>query len=91
MTSIEKLPFGNTGHSSSRAIFGSFCVGRCDQETADGVLDKLLEYGVNHIDTAPAYGDAELRVGGWMPQYRDQFFLATKTDQLSPHFFVQRP
>ena len=81
MTTIEKLPFGNTGHSSSRAIFGSFCVGRCDQETADGVLDKLLEYGINHIDTAPAYGDAELRVGSWMPQYRDQFFLATKTDK----------
>lgn len=81
MTAIERQPFGNTGHSSSRAIFGSFSVGRASQETADKVLDSLLKYGINHIDTAPAYADAELRVGGWMSQHRDQFFLATKTDK----------
>jgi aryl-alcohol dehydrogenase-like predicted oxidoreductase len=36
---------------------------------------------VNHIDTAPRYGDAELRVGSWMREHRKRFFLATKTDQ----------
>ncbi len=83
MTTIEKQPFGNTGHSSSRAIFGSFCVGRVNQKAADGVLDKLLEYDINHIDTAPAYDDAELRVGNWMQRHRDHFFLATKTNERS--------
>ena len=83
MTSIEKQPFGNTGHLSTRAIFGSFCLSRADQDTADGLLDMLLEYGINHIDTAPSYGDAELRVGPWMNKHREQFFLATKTDQLT--------
>ena len=39
----------------------------------------LLEKGINHIDTAPMYGNAEERIGPWMEQYRDQFFLATKT------------
>ena len=38
---------------------------------------------MNHIDTAPSYGDAELRIGPWMDRHRDAFFLATKTDQWS--------
>ena len=49
------------------------------QEKADQILDVLLEYGINHIDTAASYGDSELRVGPWMQRYRDRFFLATKT------------
>jgi aryl-alcohol dehydrogenase-like predicted oxidoreductase len=81
MALIEKFPFGNTGHMSTRAIFGSVCLRGIDQKAADEVLDLLLEFGINHIDTAPAYGDAELRVGPWMKQHRDRFFLATKTDQ----------
>jgi predicted aldo/keto reductase-like oxidoreductase len=40
-----------------------------------------LEYGVNHIDTAASYGDAELRIGPWMKQHRSDFFLATKTEK----------
>ena len=81
MAVIEKQPFGDTGHMSTRAIFGSFCLSQTGQDTADKALEILLEYGINHIDTAPAYGDAELRVGPWMKQYRAQFFLATKTDK----------
>jgi aryl-alcohol dehydrogenase-like predicted oxidoreductase len=81
MALIEKNPFGNTGHMSTRAIFGSVCLSQATQDAADEVLETLLEYGINHIDTAPSYGDAELRVGPWMKHYREQFFLATKTDQ----------
>ena len=36
---------------------------------------------MNHIDTAPRYGDAELRIGPWMHAHRGDFFLATKTGQ----------
>ena len=78
---IEKMLFGKTGHQSSRTIFGSVSLGRISQSEADPVLDLLWEFGVNHIDTAPKYGDAELRVGHWMKKYRDQFFLATKTNE----------
>jgi aryl-alcohol dehydrogenase-like predicted oxidoreductase len=45
------------------------------------VLASLLEHGVNHIDTAASYGDSELRVGEWMPEHRNRFFLATKTGE----------
>ena len=76
---IEKRAFGRTGHMSSAVIFGAAALGRVDQYTADKTLDLLLEYDVNHLDTAPAYGDAEIRMGPWMDKYRDNFFLATKT------------
>jgi aryl-alcohol dehydrogenase-like predicted oxidoreductase len=64
---------------SSAVLFGAAALGSVDQGTADRVLDLLFEYGVNHIDTAPGYGDAELRIGPWMDRHRDDFFLATKT------------
>jgi len=83
MTLIEKQPFGSTGHLSTRAIFGAVCLSQATQDAADEVLEALFEYGINHIDVAPSYGDAELRVGPWMKQYREQFFLATKTDKLT--------
>jgi aryl-alcohol dehydrogenase-like predicted oxidoreductase len=76
---IEKRPFGRTGHLSSAIIFGAAALGKVDQATADRTLDLLLEHGVNHIDTAPGYGDSELRIGPWMDRHRDDFFLATKT------------
>jgi aryl-alcohol dehydrogenase-like predicted oxidoreductase len=78
---IEKRAFGRTGHMSSAVIFGAAALKNVDQATADSTLDVLYRYGVNHIDTAPRYGDAELRIGPWMERARDDFFLATKTDQ----------
>lgn len=78
---IAKIPFGKTGHESTRTIFGAAALGAMRQERADQVLEALLEYGVNHIDVAASYGDAELRVGAWMKEHRDSFFLATKTGE----------
>ncbi len=78
---IQKRPFGRTGHMSSAVVFGAAALSRVDQATADRVLDLLFAHGVNHIDTAASYGDAELRVGPWMDRHRDAFFLATKTGQ----------
>ena len=76
---IERIPFGATGHLSSRALFGAAALGRIRQERADAVLETLLEFGVNHIDTAARYGDSELRIAPWMKTHREDFFLATKT------------
>ncbi len=78
---IEMQPFGRTGHTSTRAIFGSAALWSVSQREADAMLGVLMDYGVNHIDTAPSYGDAELRIGPWMERQRDQFFLATKTEK----------
>jgi aryl-alcohol dehydrogenase-like predicted oxidoreductase len=76
---IERAPFGRTGHHSSRVIFGSAGVARATREQTDQLLPLLLDHGVNHIDTAAMYGDAELRLAPWLKAHPDQFFLATKT------------
>jgi len=76
---IPKIPFGRTGHLSSRIVFGAAALGRVTQDEANRALDLCLEYGINHIDTAANYGESELRIGAWLPTYRKQFFLATKT------------
>ena len=78
---IEKLAFGRTGHESTRTLFGAAALGSVDQSTADRTLDVLLQYGVNHIDTAASYGDSELRIAPWLKRHRKDFFLATKTGQ----------
>ena len=76
---IAKALFGITGHESTRTIFGAAALGSVSQATADHTLETLLEYGVNHIDTAASYGDSELRVAPWLVQQPGHFFLATKT------------
>jgi len=78
---IAKAPFGRTGHESTRTLFGAAALGRVTQAEADATLDVLLKYGINHIDVAASYGDAELRIGPWMPTHRKDFFLATKTEK----------
>lgn len=78
---IATTEFGQTGHLSTRTIFGAASLSQVTQDEADRTLDVLLKYGVNHIDTAANYGDAELLIGPWMKNYRQKFFLATKTDK----------
>ena len=79
MKQLSTLPFGRTGHHSSRVIFGGAALSRVTQDVADRTLEILLEYGVNHIDVAASYGDAELRVQPWLRREPNRFFLATKT------------
>ena len=74
-------PFGRTGHESTRLLFGAAAIGNVSQEEADQTMELIREHGINHIDTAASYGDAELRLGPWMETHRDEFFLATKTGE----------
>jgi aryl-alcohol dehydrogenase-like predicted oxidoreductase len=76
---IRRQPFGKTGHQSSATLFGAAALGDVTQEVADETLKVLDRHGVNHIDVAASYGDAELRIGPWMERRRGDFFLATKT------------
>ncbi len=76
---IEVQAFGRSGHMSTRTIFGAASLSAVTQEDADRTLEVLLHYGVNHIDVAASYGDAELRIAPWLERYRGHFYLATKT------------
>lgn len=78
---IEKILFGKTNHASTRILFGAAALGGVSQAEADRALDILLRHDINHIDVAASYGDAELRVGPWMKRLREEFFLASKTEE----------
>jgi aryl-alcohol dehydrogenase-like predicted oxidoreductase len=79
---IPRAPFGRTGHDSTRTLFGAAALSSVSQEVADGVLAVLERHGINHIDTAASYGEAELRIAPWLAgSGRDRFFVATKTGQ----------
>src|ERR1700740_3324397 len=73
--------FGRTGHESTRAVFGAAALSKVTQDEADQTLEVLLRYGINHIDVAAGYGDAELRIAPWLKKYSAHFFLATKTGE----------
>lgn len=79
MTIATQL-FGRSGHMSTRTIFGAASLSHVTQQEADRTLEILLQYGVNHLDLASSYGDAELRVAPWLARYRSQFYVATKAD-----------
>lgn len=78
---MEKRRFGRTGHMSTVAIFGAAAFWEISQADADKVMEQVIEAGVNHIDIAPSYGQAEERVGPWMPRERGRFFLGCKTTE----------
>jgi aryl-alcohol dehydrogenase-like predicted oxidoreductase len=80
---VTTSPFGATGHESTRVIFGAAALASVSQDEADDALEILLTHGVNHIDTAASYGDAELRLAPWFREHRNRFFLATKTGERS--------
>jgi len=73
--------FGRTGHMSTRAIFGAAALSRVTQAEADRTVELVARHGVNHIDVAASYGEAEVRLAPWLKQHRKDVFLATKTGE----------
>ncbi len=76
---METRRFGRTGHMSTIAIFGAAAFSEISQQDADKVMEQVIDAGVNHIDVAPSYGQAEERIGPWMPRERGRFFVGCKT------------
>lgn len=76
---MERRRLGRTGHRSSVVALGTAAIGKVDQATADRAIQTALDAGVNHVDVAPSYGEAERRLAPWMPRIRDRIFLGCKT------------
>ena len=76
---MELRRLGRLGHESSVLIYGAAALGEVTQDVADASVQEALDAGINHLDVAASYGEAELRLGPWMPRIRDDVFLATKT------------
>lgn len=79
--SMPMAPFGRSGHQSSRILFGGAALARVSQEEADRTYEVVVEAGINHLDVAASYGDAEIRIRPWLVRAPGQFFLATKTGE----------
>ncbi len=75
------MPFGRTGHDSTRVLFGAAALGAMSQQRSDATLELIAGHGVNHIDTAASYGESELRLAPWLADHRAGVFLATKTGE----------
>jgi aryl-alcohol dehydrogenase-like predicted oxidoreductase len=78
---IPTQPFGRTGHDSTRVIFGAAALSDVTQDEADQTMELVVAHGLNHLDVAASYGDAELRLGPFLEQHRSDYYLATKTGE----------
>ena len=76
---LQTRRFGRTNHLSTVAIFGAAAFWEISQQEADRVMEQVIAAGVNHIDVAPSYGQAEERIGPWMKHARGRFFVGCKT------------
>ena len=75
---MEYTTLGKTGLKISRLGFGGIPIQRIDAEGTSKLIDKMLEAGINYIDTARAYTVSEEYLGKALKGRRDQFVLATK-------------
>ncbi|MBM3794448.1 MAG: aldo/keto reductase [Acidobacteria bacterium] len=88
MTEVKKRIFGRTGLQVSEIALGTVELGldygigdhahRPAFEDAARILHRALDLGVNLIDTARAYGEAETVIGRALAERRSEFILATK-------------
>ena len=80
---LKKRRLGRMGYEASIINLGGCGVGRISQDEADEAVKLALKYGVNMIDVAPTYGEAELRLAPWVQKMRAHFFIAEKTRERS--------
>lgn len=78
---METRSLGTTGQDSTVVTFGAIALNWLEQAGADHLLELLFEHGVNHVDVAPTDGDAELKLGPKLRQYREEIFLGCKTQE----------
>lgn len=81
---METRRLGRTGHLSSVAILGGAAYSVSNPEETEASFHAALAAGVNHLDIAPQYGDAQRLVGPHVPAVRDRLFVACKTLRTQP-------
>lgn len=75
---MELRPFGPTKHKVSVIGQGTWNIDSSDRQTAIAALCQGLEHGMNHIDTAEMYGDAEVMIAEAIEGRRNEVFLVSK-------------
>lgn len=87
-------PLGETGFNVGPIGFGAFKIGRNakikypsaydlpDETNVAKLLDGLIEMGICHFDTAPAYGLSEERIGNWLARRNAEVIVSTKVGEV---------
>ena len=75
---MHTKPFGQTGASVSVIGQGTWYLDHGDRKRAIAALQRGLDLGMTHIDTAEMYGDAELVIADAIAGRRDEVFLVSK-------------
>jgi aryl-alcohol dehydrogenase-like predicted oxidoreductase len=81
---MERRRLGRTGHDSSVAILGGAAFWAATPDEGKAGLELAMSRGVNHLDIAPRYGEAQRAVGPSIPAVREQLFVAAKTTRSNP-------
>jgi len=81
--SMEKRRSGKTGHMSTILAFGGAALWNASAAEAETGIELAVAHGINHVDVAPSYGKAELRLGPWLEKHHKDIFLACKTNKRS--------
>ncbi len=88
-----RRPLGKSGISITPIGFGAFKIGRNEQtkyaqayalpddRAVAELLNGILDLGIGYIDTAPAYGLSEERIGRSIGHRRSEFILSTKAGE----------
>ena len=66
------------------AILGGAAFALSTTDEAEPAFAAALARGVNHLDIAPRYGEAERAVGLLLPPVRDRLFIGEKTTRRAP-------
>ena len=76
---MEYNVLGKTGLKISRMGFGGIPIQRIDAAGTKALMQKLMEAGVNYIDTARGYTVSEEYLGEALEGIREHFIIATKS------------
>jgi len=78
---LPKRPYGKTGEKLSIIGLGGVTVSNTPQLEVNNIVHEAIDKGVNYVDVAPTYGNAEELLGPALQGYRDRIFLACKTQK----------
>ena len=75
---MRQQPFGAGGPQVSLIGQGTWYLDRGDRKRAIAALQRGIELGMTHIDTAEMYGDAELVIADAIAGQRENLFIVSK-------------
>jgi len=78
---LPKRHLGRTGENLSVIGFGGIIVSNVEQDEANNRVARAIDAGCNYFDVIPSYGNAEDMLGPALEPYRQNCFLACKTQK----------